>query len=79
MISRANTFLASANECGLKTLPFECGFFITIPCKNADEVYKRLVKRNIHIIPMGNVLRVTISAISTSECKYLPRAIKECM
>lgn len=79
LISRANTFLSSANECGLKTLPFECGFFITIPCKNADEVYKRLVKRNIHIIPMGNVLRVTISAISTSECKYLPCAIKECM
>ena len=79
LISRANAFLASARECNLKTLPFECGFFITIPCENADEVYKKLVERKIHIIPMGNVLRVTISAISIKECKYLPHVIKECM
>ena len=58
-------------------MPFKCGFFITIPCKNPDMVYKKLVENKIHIIPMGNVIRVTISAISKEECMKLPKYIKE--
>lgn len=79
LVTRANTFLEESKKCGLETLPFQCGFFITIPCKNPDEVYKKLVEKKIHIIPMGNVLRVTISAITIAECAYLPKVIKECM
>lgn len=79
LIARADAFLEESKKCGLVTLPFQCGFFITIPCKNPDEVYKKLTERKIHIIPMGNVLRVTISSITLAECKYLPSQIKECM
>lgn len=79
LVTRANTFLQSSKEVGLETLPFNCGFFVTIPCKNPDEVYKKLVEKKIHIIPMGNVLRVTLSAISIKDCAYLPKIIKECM
>lgn len=79
LIQRADMFLSKAKEVGLKTLPFECGFFITIPCENAEEVYKRLVEKKIHIIPMGNVLRVTIASITLKECEVLPKYIKECM
>ena len=74
---RAKTFIEESNKVGLKTLPFECGFFITIPCANATKAYEYLVNKKIHIIPMGNVLRVTISAISLRECKMLPKYIKE--
>lgn len=79
LVKRANTFLEESKKIGLKTLPFQCGFFITLPCENAEEVYKKLVDKKIHIIPMGNVLRVTISAITIKECAYLPKMIKECM
>ena len=79
LVTRAKTFIEEANKVGLKTLPFKCGFFVTIPCDNPDEVYKRLVEKKIHIIPMGNVIRVTISAISIDDCKKLPRLIKEAM
>ena len=79
LVKRAETFIEASKEVGLKTLPFNCGFFITIPCDNAEEVYKKLVNKKIHIIPMGNVLRVTISAITISDCKYLPKMIKEAM
>ncbi len=77
LVKRAETFIEASKEVGLETLPFNCGFFITIPCQNADEVYKKLVEKKIHIIPMGNVLRVTISAITIADCKYLPKMIKE--
>ncbi len=79
LVTRAKTFIEEANNVGLKTLPFKCGFFVTIPCENPDLVYKRLVEKKIHIIPMGNVIRVTISAISIEDCKKLPRLIKEAM
>ena len=74
---RANTFLEESNKCGLKTLPFDCGFFVTIPCDNPEAVYEYLVKRKVHIIPMGKVVRVTISAIPVDVCKKLPKLIKE--
>ena len=74
---RANTFLEESNKCGLKTLPFDCGFFVTIPCDNPEAVYEYLVKRKVHIIPMGKVVRVTISAIPVDVCKRLPKLIKE--
>lgn len=79
LATRAKTFIEASKACGLETLPFVCGFFITIPCKNADEVYKKLVEKKIHIIPMGNVLRVTISAITIENCRMLPKMIKEAM
>ena len=77
LAKRANTFIEESKKVGLKTLPFVCGFFITIPANNPDKAYEYLVKKKIHIIPMGNVLRVTISAISLEECKMLPKMIKE--
>lgn len=79
LVTRANTFLNACKEANLETIPFNCGFFVTIPCKNPEEVYKKLVEKKIHIIPMGNVLRVTLSAISIKDCAYLPKVIKECM
>jgi aspartate/tyrosine/aromatic aminotransferase len=79
LLKRATVFLEECQKVGLKTLPFKCGFFITIPCDNPDETYKKLVERKIHCIPMGNVIRVTISAISLDECKKLPKEIKECL
>ena len=77
LIKRANAFLEESKKCGLKTLPFDCGFFVTIPCDNPEKAYEYLVTKKIHIIPMGKVLRVTISAITLDDCKRLPKLIKE--
>ena len=77
LIERANAFLDESKKCGLKTLPFDCGFFVTIPCENPEKVYEYLVSKKVHIIPMGKVIRVTISAIPLKDCKRLPKLIKE--
>lgn len=77
---RASLFLESAKKAGLKTLPFSCGFFITIPCDHPEEVYQKLVEeKDIHIIPLDHILRVTIAAITEEECKRLPSEIKLAM
>lgn len=76
LVNRANAFLEESKKVGLETLPFECGFFVTIPCDNPEEAYKKLVEKKIHIIPLGNVLRVTLAAIPLEDCKKLPVIIK---
>ena len=77
LVVRAKTFINTCNEINLKTLPFVCGFFITIPCENPLEVYNQLVKRNLHIIPLDKCIRVTIASITLDECKKVPHIIKE--
>lgn len=77
LTKRANVFLEESKKVGLETLPFVCGFFITIPCENPEDVYKKLVERKIHIIPLDKVLRVTIAAISLEDCRRLPKEIKK--
>ena len=76
LVNRANAFLEESKKVGLETLPFECRFFVTIPCDNPEEAYKKLVEKKIHIIPLGNVLRVTLAAIPLEDCKKLPAIIK---
>lgn len=77
LIERANIFLKEAEKVNLVTLPFSCGFFVTIPCEKSEAAYEYLVKKNVHIIPMGKVLRVAICSVSKDECAALPKAIKE--
>lgn len=74
---RSLAFINSANEVGLKTLPFKCGFFVTIVCPNDDLVYEELVKKGAHIIPLGGAMRIAICSISEEHCKVLPKLIKE--
>ncbi len=73
---RADTFIDNAKKCGLQTLPFSSGFFVTIPCSNANEKYELLTKMGVYIVPLGNSLRVAISAINVNEAKVLPEIIK---
>lgn len=77
LVERAIIFLDECKKINLETLPFKCGFFVTIPTKNSEKVYAKLVEKKVHVIPMGDMIRVTISAISKAECKMLPSLIKE--
>ena len=60
---------------------YKSGFFITIPTNKPWEVYEELVKNKIHIIPMDNCIRVTISSITMEEIErmvyYIAVAIKK--
>ncbi len=76
LINRANTFIEEAKNNGVVSLPYECGFFVTIPCANPKEVFEKLKAKGVYIIPMSNAIRVTLSAISTDEIKRIVKIIK---
>lgn len=77
LIKRANTFINEAKKNGVVSLPYECGFFVTIPCSNPKKVFEDLKQKGVYIIPMSNAIRVTLSAISTKEIVRLVKDLKE--
>ncbi len=77
LVERGHTFANAAKEVGLKTVPFEAGFFVTVPCENADEVGLELQKEGVFTVPVGKGLRVSIAAISQERCRMLPPIMKK--
>ena len=75
LADRCSAFKQAAEEAGLKTCPFNAGFFITIPCENDDEVNEELQKDNIFAIAIGGGIRIAISAISEDKCRMIPAKI----
>ena len=74
---RGTAFDEEAAKIGLKTVPYDSGFFTSIPCSNPDEVAARLEKRGIFIVPLAKGLRVSVASISEEKCRMLPAIIKE--
>ncbi len=77
LVERGHAFAKAAKEAGLKTVPFEAGFFVTVPCENAEAVGLELQKEGIFTVPIGKGLRVTVASISEERCGMLPPLIKK--
>lgn len=76
---RSNAFLESAKKVGLKTLPYEKGFFICVPCKNPNAMLNALHEYGVHIIATRICLRVALCGINKEEAARLPALIKQCL
>lgn len=79
LIARGKAFEAEAEKVGLKTVPFDAGFFISIPCDNPDEISARLEKQGLFIVPLAKGLRVSIASVSEEKCRKIPAMIKAAM
>ena len=77
LIDRANLFLSEAERVGLKHFPYDCGFFVTIPCDNVEEVNKKLKEKGLYIIPLKVGIRLTLSSITLDEVKRAVQILKE--
>ena len=75
--NRSSLFLKEAKEIGLKTYPYQSGFFITIPCHKENEVILELKKRKIYLLPTANSVRVAICSMPLKDIKGLAKKIKE--
>jgi len=75
LIKRGKAFERAALEAGLPIVPFDAGFFASIPCENSDEVSKKLQQDGIFLVPLAKGLRVTVAAISEEKCKNIPQKV----
>ena len=79
LIRRGRAFEQAAEEAGLDILPFDNGFFATVPCSNAKEVSLKLEEQGIFLVPLAKGLRVSIASISEDKCRMIPAKIMEAM
>ena len=79
LLKRGKTFEAEAKRIGLRIVPFDAGFFVSIPMPNADAVAQELEKEGIFLVPLAKGLRVSVAAVSEEKAKILPQKIKDCM
>lgn len=79
LIQRGRAFEEEAEKVGLKTVPFDAGFFVSIPCDRPDEVSSRLEKEGIFLVPLAKGLRVSVASISEAKCRMIPARIKAAM
>lgn len=64
---RADVFVAEANACGLKIVPYKGGFFIAVPADNPAAVCRKLHDDLIFAVPLK--LGIRVAACSTSADK----------
>lgn len=77
--ARGAAFEEAAKEAGLEIVPYDSGFFASIPCPNPDEVSKKLEAEGIFIVPLAKGLRVSVASISEARCREIPAKIKAAM
>lgn len=79
LLKRGRAFEAAADEAGLQIVPFDAGFFVSIPCDNPDEVSAELEKEGIFLVPLAKGLRVSIASVPEEKCRMLPARILDVM
>ena len=79
LLARGKAFEEEAEKCGLKTVPFSAGFFVTIPCSDPDGLCEKLNAKNVFLIPFEEGVRVSVAASSEEKCRRLPAMIKAAM
>jgi aromatic-amino-acid transaminase len=79
LLRRGRAFEEEAAKIGLGIVPFDAGFFVSIPMPNADAVAQELGKEGSFLVPRAKGLRVSVAAVSEEKARILPARIKACM
>lgn len=79
LLARGKAFEEEAKKVGLVTVPFDAGFFVSIPCDDPDSISARLEKEGIFLVPLAKGLRVSVASVSEEKCRLLPARIAEAM
>ncbi|MBQ3428859.1 MAG: aminotransferase class I/II-fold pyridoxal phosphate-dependent enzyme [Mogibacterium sp.] len=79
LLARGRAFEEEAAKCGLETVPFSGGFFVTVPCGEPDRLCEKLNEKNVFLIPLDRGVRVSVAASSEEKCRRLPSLIKAAM
>lgn len=79
LIRRGKAFEEEAAKAGLEIVPFDAGFFASIPCDNPDEISKKLEMEGLFIVPLAKGLRVSVASVSEDACRKIPAMVKKAM
>ena len=79
LLARGRAFSEAAAQCELEIVPFDAGFFVSVPCDDPDTVSRKLEEQDIFLVPLAKGIRVSVASIPEEACRKLPPLIKEAM
>ena len=79
LLARGRAFEEEANKIGLEIVPFDAGFFASVPCDDPEAVSAKLEKQGLFTIPLAKGVRVSIASVSEEKCRRIPAMIKAAM
>ena len=79
LLARGRAFEEEAAKVGLEMVPFDAGFFASIPCSDPDGISAQLEKQGRFIVPLAKGLRVSVASVSEEKCRRIPAMIKAVM
>lgn len=75
LLERGRVFEKTLNDNGVKCVPFDAGFFVTIACDDPAGVCAELEKQDIFCLALPQGIRVSIASISREKCVRCAEAI----
>ena len=75
LLRRGRAFEDAAQKAGLEIVPFDAGFFTSVPCNDPEAAAACLEQEGIFLIPMVKGLRVSVASIPETVCRILPSKI----
>lgn len=79
LIERGNAFSEAAAKAGLPIVPFDAGFFVSVPCDDPDALSRKLEEEDVFLVPLKLGIRVSVASLSAEKCRRLPAMIKKAM
>ncbi len=76
LLDRGRAFSEAADEAGLEIVPFDAGFFVSVPCEDPDAISAKLEEEDIFLVPLKMGIRISVASISEAKCRMLPAKIK---
>ncbi len=76
---RGKAFEEEAAKVGLKMVPFDSGFFASVPYADPDTLAAKLQEYDVFLIPFAKGIRVSLAGISEAACRKIPALIVKAM
>lgn len=76
---RARIFTEEAGKAGLSMLPYQAGYFLSIPAKDPQKVCGILQRKHIHLVPLAAGIRLAVCAVPKAKMYGLAGKVKAAM
>ena len=77
-LKRTKYFIECLNNANIKHLPYVSGFFVCLPCENAQELCDKLKEKHTYLVPMSDdIVRIAVCSLNKEEISELVEVLSE--
>ena len=75
LLKRGEVFTEAMKNEGLEMIPFDSGFFASIPCEDSMRHVEDIMRGNVFLVPLPKGIRISLASISIEQASKLPAII----